>query len=311
MGAGLVTCVLVLGGGPDAEREVSLTSSQAVAGALAQGGRFKVEYRTIDRVTDAELEAMPGDVVFPVLHGPFGEGGPVQDMLARGDRPYIGAGPSAARRAMDKMGCKLAAAAAGVPTAVGAVLDISDSVCPFDPPVVVKPNTEGSSVGLYVCKTLDQWDRAHAAARDGAEQHPGRAWMVERFVPGRELTVGLVGPEGAMKALPIVEIRPAGGTYDYDAKYARSDTVYVTDPDLPAGVGERVRAMGEAVAAAMGVRHLARADFILTPAGEPMFLEINTMPGFTSTSLVPKAAAATGMDLPDLCAHLVELALGA
>ncbi len=300
--------VLVLGGGPDAEREISLTSSQAVAGALAQGGAFQVEYRTIDRVTDAELEAMPGDVVFPVLHGPFGEGGPLQDMLERGGRPFVGSGPRAARRAMDKLGSKLAAAGAGVPTAGAGALDISDATCPFELPVVVKPNTEGSSVGLYVCKSLDQWDRAHAAARDGLTRHPGRAWMVERFVGGRELTVGLIGAEGSMRALPVVEIAPASGTYDYAAKYSRNDTRYVVNPDLPDGVDERVKSFAEGVARALGVRHLARADFILTPAGEPMFLEINTMPGFTATSLVPKAAAAEGMDLTALCAHLVELA---
>ena len=309
MGAGAVTGVLVLGGGPDAEREVSLNSSQAVAGALASTGRYKVEYQVIDRLSESQLEAMPGEVVFPVLHGPFGEGGPLQDMLQASGRAYVGCGPLAARRAMDKMGSKLAAAAAGVPTAPACVLDVRDGVCPLPLPVVVKPNNEGSSVDLFLCRTVEHWDRAHAHARDAAARRPGRAWVVESLLAGRELTVGLIGPAGGLGALPIVQIAPAEGVYDYAAKYTRGDTRYTVNPDLPAGVGERLGAWARAVGHALGVRHVARADFMLAAGGEPMFLEINTMPGFTATSLLPKAAAALGMDLAGLCSRLVELAL--
>lgn len=301
--------VLVLGGGPDAEREVSLASSQAVAGALAKGGRYRVEYQVIGRLTADELEKLPGDVVFPVLHGAFGEGGPLQDLLDAGGRPYIGCGPSAARRAMDKMGTKLAGALERVPTADACVLDVTDAVCPLPLPVVVKPNNEGSSVGLHVCKTVQAWDAAHAAVRDDVKAHPGRAYVVERMIAGRELTVGVVGHPGRLEALPIVEIAPAAGVYDYAAKYQRSDTRYTVGPELPAGVAERMSAWAVAVGHRLGVRHLSRVDFMLPEGGEPMLLEVNTMPGFTATSLLPKAAAATGLDLPALCAHLVDLAL--
>lgn len=302
--------VLVLGGGPDAEREVSLASSQAVAGALARGGRYRVEYRVIGRPSADELEGLPGDVVFPVLHGSFGEGGPLQEMLEASGRPFVGCGSSAARRAMDKMGTKLAGASVGVPTGEACVLDVTDAGCPLPLPVVVKPNNDGSSVGLHLCRSVEAWDRAHAAARDGARAHPGRAYMVERLIAGRELTVGVVGViGGGLEALPVVEIEPAEGVYDYEAKYRRSDTRYTVGPELPAGVGERMAAWAMAVAGRVGVRDVARVDFMLPAGGEPMLLEVNTMPGFTATSLLPKAAAAVGMDLPALCERLVDLAL--
>lgn len=290
--------VLVLGGGPDAERPVSLASSRAVAEALGGGGAFDVEYRVIDRIDGSALAALPGDVVFPVLHGAFGEGGPLQDLLEADGRPYVGSEPGPARLAMDKMATKLVAAGLGMRTPEAAIVNPADDACPQGLPVIVKPIHEGSSVGLCVCRDESDWARAVAAGSD-------RPMMVERFIGGRELTVGLL--DGS--PLPTIQIIPAHGLYDYDAKYDRDDTRYVVGPDLDAGVERAMQRDAVRLARALGVRHLARVDFILDEQGMFHLLEVNTMPGFTAHSLVPKATAKTGIDMPELCARLVSMAV--
>lgn len=300
-----MTTVLVLGGGPDAEREVSLRSSRAVSAATEQSGRFAVRYEVIGRPTLADLRRLPGDVIFPVLHGRWGEGGPLQELLAQDGRPFVGCGAPAARLAMDKVATKSLALAIGCPATATAILDPRDEGLPLPLPFVVKPVHEGSTVGLFVCRTPDEWRAAH---RSSAES--GKACMIEPYIKGRELTVGVVD----RAALPIIEITPADGLYDYEAKYNRDDTRYDVNPRLPAGVGERIVADTLKLAAAMGVRHLCRVDFMLDAQGRPWLLEVNTMPGFTDHSLVPMAARATppggpGLEMPALCARLVELAL--
>jgi D-alanine-D-alanine ligase len=298
--------VLVLAGGPDAEREVSLSSAAAVAEALRASGRFAVEHRVIDRPTGEELRAMPGDAVWPVLHGPFGEGGPMQDLLAADGRPFVGCGPGAARLAMDKVASKFIASECGLHTSPAAVLNPRDPRPPLPLPLVVKPIFEGSTIGLFICRTADEWSRGHAAAIES-----GKPYMIEPFIKGRELTLGLVdaAETPGLHPLPVIEIVPADGLYDYEAKYTRDDTQYRVNPDLPAGLA---KAMGEGVrrlARRMGVRHLCRADFILDDENRAWFLEINTMPGFTGHSLVPMAAASIGLGMPRLCAGIVDRAL--
>ncbi|MEM9560866.1 MAG: D-alanine--D-alanine ligase [Planctomycetota bacterium] len=303
--------VAVLGGGPDAEREISLASSRAVAHALS--GAADVVYEVVDRPDASMLRALGVDVIFPVLHGRFGEGGPLQDALAASGVAFVGCGPSAARLAMDKLATKLVARGAGVPTPEACVFDPFDGVSAIGTPAVVKPTHEGSSVALFVARDGGGWAEAHAGACAWVRGAPGRTMLVERFVRGRELTVGLLDQGmdvgAGLAALPIVEVMPAGGVYDFDAKYGRDDTRYVVEPDLPAGVAAALSERALAVARALGVRHMARADFMLpADGGEPMLLEINTMPGFTARSLLPMAAARAGLDLPALCAHLVTIA---
>ncbi|MCE7974613.1 MAG: D-alanine--D-alanine ligase [Leptolyngbya sp. PLA1] len=298
--------VLVLGGGPDAEREVSLVSSRGVADALAAGGTYDVNYVVIDRPRASELAAMRGDVVFPVLHGPFGEGGGLQDLLAKGGRPFVGCGPHAARIAMDKMASKLAAASLGVRTAAAHVLNEGDGACPMPLPVVVKPVHEGSSVGVHICRDEAQWAVACEAVSNERRSGLRRAYMVEAGVlGGSEITVGVL--DG--KALPIIRIVPSVGFYDYEAKYNRDDTKYEPNPALPPGVGAEVQNAAEALARRIGVRHLCRVDFLLDREGRPWFLEVNTMPGFTSHSLLPMAAHAAGLDFPMLAERLVGMAI--
>lgn len=299
--------VVVLAGGPDDERPVSLQSAAGVAAGLRRAGAA-VHEAVIDRPTLAELHAMPGEVVFPVLHGAFGEGGPLQDLLEALGRPYVGCGPRAARLAMDKLATKLLAAGLGIATKPACVLNAGDGECPLSPPVVVKPVHDGSSVGLHLCPDEAAWRAAHRAAAADIAARPGRAYMIEPMVRGRELTVGLLAEGGRLRALPLVEIAPASGVYDYAAKYERDDTRYIVKPALPPVAAEECSRAAVRLANAIGVRDLCRVDFLLDAEGIPWLLEVNTMPGFTPHSLLPMAAAAEGMEMPALCAALVRAA---
>ncbi len=304
--------VLVLGGGPDAERDVSIKSSSAIAQGLAEAGRFDVRLEIIERLTLEQLRGMRADVVFPYLHGPWGEGGPLQDILVADGRPFVGSGPGPSRAAMDKISTKAEALRHGIQTAPVAVLNTRDRVCPFEFPVVVKPIHEGSTIGLHVCDDAAAFGRALDAII--VEQRGGlvRPYMVEPKIGGRErareLTVGVL--DG--RALPVIEIVPRDGLYDYNAKYLRDDTRYLVegvDLQLDSAVETRVKKDAERLCAALGVRHVARADFMLDPQGRVWMLEVNTTPGFTDHSLVPKAARASGVDMPQLCSRLVDMAL--
>lgn len=303
--------VLVLAGGPDAEHEVSLQSARAIADALAASSRFAVHHEVIDRPPSlADLRGMKGDVIWPALHGPFGEGGPMQDLLEADGRPYVGCGPGAARLAMDKVASKCFASAAGLnvqPTCILKPDEAGGPGLPLPLPVVLKPIFEGSTIGLFICRTDAEWRAGHASAMKS-----GKPYMIEPFVKGRELTLGLIDrgvPGASLKALPWIQIVPAAGLYDYEAKYTRDDTEYRINPELPENVKESTARQVEVMARSMGIRHLCRADFILDDEGRAWFLEVNTMPGFTGHSLVPKAAASIGLDMPKLCAHLVDRAL--
>jgi D-alanine-D-alanine ligase len=246
-----------------------------------------------------------------VLHGKWGEGGVLQRLLEADGRPFVGCGSRAARSCMDKVLTKAVARELGLLCAPTAILDPGDDALPFDLPFVVKPTFEGSTIGLFICRTEKEWKHAHAAS--AATSKP---CMVEPYIPGRELTQGLIParPDGgpaqthALSALPLIQITPAEGLYDYEAKYTRNDTRYLVGPPLATGVSETVASQTLALARTIGVRHLCRADFILDENNRAWFLELNTMPGFTDHSLVPMAAAAVGIPMPALCELLVEAA---
>jgi D-alanine-D-alanine ligase len=308
--------ILVLGGGPDSEREVSLKSAHFITLALRECGRFSaVHNQTIDKLTLPELKRLPGDAIFPALHGGWGEGGPLQDLLEADGRPFVGCKARAARHAMDKIATKFAAVKLGIPTPETRILDLRDAACPLPLPVIIKPVHEGSTVGLFICKEPKDWAWAHAMI---AEQRAGstgdRVYMIESCVghptrpKARELTVGLLDGQ----PLPVIEITPADGLYDYEAKYNRNDTTYTVAPKLPGRITETIQRQTADLATAMGIRHLARADFMLDgddAAATAWFLEINTLPGFTDHSLVPMAARHIGLEMPALCSKLVKMAL--
>lgn len=295
--------IAVLGGGPDAEREVSIESSTAVTKALQDAGRDA----TLHLIEKPEsLSHIKADAFFPVLHGRWGEGGPLQDILDRDGRPYVGCGPTASRLAMDKIGTKLQAARFGINTPPAVLFNINDRVG-MDLPYVIKPALEGSSVGLFLCRTEQEARAAFEASCADINANPGQVTMVEKLITGREITCAVIERDGELAALPLVEINPAKGVYDYEAKYQRDDTVYTVAPsgfDTAAIQADTLK-----LAESIGVRHLARADYIVDDAGQHWLLEINTMPGFTAHSLVPQAATHAGLPMPALCAHLAELAL--
>jgi D-alanine-D-alanine ligase len=290
------TTVLVLMGGPDAEHQVSLMSGREVAQALRRLDRYHVVEAVIDTPTATQLDALEGDVVFPMLHGRWGEGGALQTELERLGRPYVGSGPEASALAMDKLKTKALMLEHDVTTPEAEALNSGDQHT-LSHPLVLKPIDDGSSVDMRICRTESE---VHAA-REELHAKRGRI-MAERYIEGRELTVGIIGNE----ALPVIEIVPAGTCYDYDAKYLRDDTTYVIDPDLPVAV-EYCAELALRVFDRIGCLDLARVDFMLDNVGL-WFLEINTIPGFTTHSLLPMAAQHRGIQMPELCASLVEAA---
>jgi D-alanine-D-alanine ligase len=298
--------VLVIYGGPGAEREVSIASGTQVATALREHGPYEVHERCIDTPGAQELRSMAdavgATVVFPVLHGRWGEGGPLQAHLEATGLAYVGSAPKAAARAMDKMASKHAVSPLGVKTPEAIELPGPDAVCTMDPPLVLKPMDDGSSVDLRICHTREEI----AAARTDLHTRRGLL-MAERYIAGRELTVGIA----CGRVLPVIEIVPSAEVafYDYQAKYERDDTQYVVTPDLPEGVADTCGRWAQFAWDAIGCRDVARVDYRLDDAGIPWFLEINTMPGFTTHSLVPMAAAAIGWPMPMLCGNLVDAAL--
>ncbi len=282
-------------GGPSAEAPVSLRSGAAIAKALRTAGYTVDE---VDPKDGALTFAADVEAVFIALHGAFGEDGVVQQKLGAMNMPYIGSGPEASRKSLDKLASKRVFAAEEIPTPDYEVLTApGPHTLPL--PLVVKPASEGSSIGLHCVRQEAAWDGALRAAL----AH-GNPVLVETYIPGRELTVGLLGEE----ALPVVEIRAPDGWYDYGAKYTQGRTDYLVPAPLTAEQTARAQALGRRVFQALGCRDLGRVDLRLTPADELFVLEMNTIPGFTETSLLPKAAAAAGINFVELCDRIMQRA---
>ena len=299
--------VLVLSGGPGSEREVSLAGGEQVAAALREGG-YEVSEGEVgpndwDRLDG--FEAGGGGVVFPVLHGRWGEGGPLQQELERRGVAFVGSRSRAAAVCIDKAQTKRRLEAAGIATPPWSMVDPGDPRLPLRPPVVLKAPLEGSSIGLAICPD----DRAAADARPRLHAEHGPL-LVERFIPGREVTVGVLdtGPRGdEPQPLPPIHIVPNAVFYDYHAKYRSDETRYLFDfgnIDLL----HRLRTIAAMTHHAVGARHLSRVDFIVDADDRPWVLEVNTLPGFTTHSLLPMAARRSGLSLPELCSRLVRAA---
>ena len=291
--------IAVVMGGTSHEADISLLSGAAVAEALRQAGREVVEAR----LTRDAADEVPRDVdaVFIALHGGYGEGGGIQADLDALRLPYTGPGAKASRLCMDKPATKAVLRRAGVPTPEGAVVGAEAAAFrpPFDLPVVVKPPRDGSSVGLSKVTAPGQWaDAVRLAAGQDAR---GEA-LVERYVPGRELAVGVV----MGRALPVLEIVAPDGWYDWKAKYAEGGSRH-RFPEESAWTREAQR-LAERTYEATGCRGAVRVDFRLSPEGRLYVLEVNTAPGCTARSLLPEAAARAGIPFPELCARLAEAA---
>jgi D-alanine-D-alanine ligase len=290
--------IAVLKGGPSAEREVSLRSGTAAAEALRTGG-FDVTEVTVE---GSDFVLPDGtELAFLALHGTFGEDGQVQDILTARGIPFTGANAEVSRIAFDKEKTKEKFRAAGVPTPEGQLVGSIDEVT-LSLPLFVKPNEQGSSVGTHPATTREEL----AAALADALKFGPRA-LVERFILGRELTVGVLGDE----TLPIVEIRPLDGFYDYTNKYTKGRTEYFCPAPLPDDVTRAIRQHALAAHRSLGRTVYSRIDFLLEKDMNAYCLEVNTLPGMTVTSLLPKAAAAVGLSFPQLCQKIVELSWAA
>ena len=289
--------IAVLKGGPSSEREVSLRSGSAVAQALRSCGYTVAE---ID-VTAAALPDLPADtdVVFVALHGDFGEDGQVQALLEARGIPYTGSDPASSRASFDKRISKRLLEKAGIPTPAYELLR-RGAARSLPLPVVVKPPCQGSSIGVHRVFQEADWQPALQDALAYGEDA-----LVEAFIAGRELTVGIVGGD----ALPVVEIVAPGGWYDYTAKYTPGTTEYRVPAPIPEPVASRCQDIALRTFAALGCRGLGRVDLRMAEDGGLFVLELNNIPGFTATSLLPKAAQLAGMDYAKLCDRIVKLAL--
>jgi D-alanine-D-alanine ligase len=296
--------VAVLMGGLSAEREVSFTSGRAAAAALEARG-YRVSTIDADRRLSQKLDAIKPDVVYNALHGPYGEDGTVQGLLEILGIPYSHSGVLASALAIDKDMAKRTFAAAGIrcPESVMTTIDDLDDGEQMEPPYVIKPNREGSSVGVTIIRDRDE----RPPLRNSWPYGPDI--MIERYVEGRELTVSVLGTAGqGDRPLCVTEIAPKRGFYDYHAKY----TDGVAEHLLPAPVAKATyqRAMDDALEAhrALGCRGVSRADFRLAEddPDQLYLLEVNTQPGMTPLSLTPEQALHVGMDFGDLVEQLVE-----
>ncbi len=294
--------ISVLCGGPSSEREVSLVSGRSIAEALRQ--HFAVELIEFDQAAlPAGLDPAK-TVVFPALHGEFGEDGQIQALLEAGGFAYAGSGPAASALCMHKIDTKAAVAESGFARAADLTFLAEDApsaqslAAEVGEHLVLKPVDQGSSVGLHMVSGLEELERALAALT------PGR-WMAEAFVTGREMTIGVLDGE----AMGIVEIVPKGGVYDYQHKYTAGATEYRYPAEVPDEWAAQCRRYAERAFAACGCRDFGRVDFILAADGLPYFLEINTIPGLTPTSLLPKSASCRGLEFAELARRMVEPAL--
>jgi D-alanine-D-alanine ligase len=292
--------IAVLCGGPSSEREVSLRSGSGVANALRLLGADAFE---ID-VRDGKFHLPDGtELAFNALHGTFGEDGTIQAVLDEKGIPYTGEGEAGSRLAFDKIESKKRFIECGVPTAPYITLrkgEIPNLALPY----VVKVPCQGSSVGVYLVKDLHERDTALKKAFTQAD-----SILVEAFVKGRELTVGVLGEN----VLPIIEIRPRGGFYSYENKYTWTNRGGAAEHECPARLSRREKAVVESAALAahrsLDLEIYSRVDVILDANREPQVLEVNTIPGMTETSLLPEAAAAAGISMAQLCEFIVQLSL--
>jgi D-alanine-D-alanine ligase len=300
-----MTRVAVLYGGISAEREVSLSTGRQVVAALREAGFdvTPVEVRDDLAAVIRALDPRP-DAVFNALHGRFGEDGAIQGVLDWLDIPYTHSGVRASALAMDKAAAKAVFAAAGLPVARGRMVDIAalEHADPMPLPYVIKPVNEGSSVGVEIMREGGNRRAAVAAAWSY-----GPHAMVEEFIPGRELTVAVMGE----RALAVTEITAANGDfYDYEAKYSDGGSRHVIPAPIHPAIYARALDVALAAHRALGCRGATRSDFRYDDtAGEPgrlVLLEVNTQPGLTPTSLLPEQAAHQGMSFPQLCAWMVE-----
>ncbi|MCA3595022.1 MAG: D-alanine--D-alanine ligase [Methylobacterium sp.] len=300
------THVAVLMGGWSAERPVSLSSGKGCANAL-RGQGFTVTEIDVGRDIAEVLARLEPDVAFNALHGPFGEDGTIQGLLEILAIPYTHSGVLASALAMRKDRAKTVMAAAGVPVAHGVTRSRFEVARehPLPLPYVAKPVADGSSFGVYI---LREGANSPPADLARADWPLGDEMLCEPFIPGLELTCGVIGYKAGAEPLDIIEIRPAGGGfYDYEAKYSKGGSIHVLPAPLKPNIYQKVQEMAVRAHEALGCRGVSRADFRYDEATDTLVcLEVNTQPGMTQTSLVPELAAHRGLVFGELVTWMVQ-----
>jgi D-alanine-D-alanine ligase len=302
--------VAVVMGGPSAEREVSLNTGAAIANALREYGYTNVVEIDLDpRNFGKQLAESKAEVVFNAVHGFYGEDGRLQTLLEIREMPYTGSGMIASVSCMDKVITKRMLRDAGISTPACLIVNkkksgIKEKIMQrFSLPVVIKPASQGSSIGVEIVKEENQLDEALANAFKYS-----RDILVEAFIGGKELTVSMMQKDGEVVALPVIHIAPHSGMYDYHSKYTKGATEYICPADLDEETTKKVQEISKQAYEVLGCSGVARADVMLDEEGNGYVLEINTVPGMTATSLVPKAAAAAGISFPELCNIILQSA---
>ncbi|MBF0571329.1 MAG: D-alanine--D-alanine ligase [Candidatus Omnitrophica bacterium] len=301
----------VLMGGYSSEREVSLRSGQAVAEALSLEGHRVL---LIDIITDdvakiiRQIQAVPLNVAFIALHGRLGEDGIIQEILEKLEIPYTGSGVKASQMAFNKILTQNALKSAGLPVAEnfcvtdGKIVDFKTAWNYIkSTPLVVKPACEGSSIGVHIVRHPSEWEQAFKNALSYGPQV-----MVEQFIRGREFTSGIFDRE----ALPLVEICPKSNFFSFSAKYQKGATKYICPAEISENLTRRIKELSLATVEILGCEGFARVDFRVDGNEQPFILEVNTIPGFTGTSLFPKAAHEAGYSFVQVCEKLLDLAYG-
>ncbi len=306
--------VLLLMGGLSREREVSLRSGMAVSSALKELGHVVVELDVREDFL-ARLLELKGevDVAFPILHGRGGEDGCLQAVLELAGIPYTGSGVLASALAINKYMSKLVFRAKGIPVADDVVIEKRDIITEglermvqgvaldLGFPCIVKPNREGSTVGTSVCRNLDDLSQGLESALDLDD-----TVIVEEYIEGREMTVGIIGEENLL--LPVLEIRASKGIYDYECKYTKGMTEYLVPAPIEPKLSQQLQEMALKAHLSLGCEGVSRVDFMVDGEGEIYCLEINTIPGMTELSLIPKAAAAIGLTFPQVVGKILASA---
>jgi D-alanine-D-alanine ligase len=292
--------IAVLMGGPGSERDVSLATGRGVSKALRSTGNDVIDVDVRDKDFQLPKDV---DVAFNCIHGTFGEDGQLQKILEDRGVAYTGDGVEESRIAFDKILSKQKFLEHKVATPESEVIDVGQRP-KMSVPLVVKPARQGSTVGIVIVKKEHELD---AALKEAAKYD--RKLLVEKFVSGRELTIGILGDQ----ALPILEIIPKGGFYDFNTKYpflnpqAGASAEHVCPANVDAGLTKKIQELALRAFRALGLVVYGRVDVLLSEAGEPFVLEVNTIPGMTEASLLPEAAAAAGISYVDLCLRIIEL----
>ena len=299
--------ISILYGGASTEHKISIQTGLAVAEALKD--RYKLDLINLEaEIYNSPHLLLDTDLVFNALHGGDGENGSIQAFLDLHHIPYTGSGSKACKIAMDKNITKLIAKSVNIPTPNWILLkrnqhtgiQLQDNKSPkFSYPYVVKPSNEGSTFGLTIVKDESELENAIGLAAEFGDEI-----IIEEFIPGREITVSILGN----KPLPIIEIKPSHNLYDYDCKYIEGMSDYIVPADLSDSLARKISEDTLKIYNTIGCQHYARADFRLNEKDEHYLLEINTLPGMTSTSLLPKAAKAVGLEFPELIDTIIKLA---